>query len=96
MTNEKDHIQILKAIEESEKELLIGQERIIKGIDDNDKTHDKIVNNVKKLIEYNEIRWNNMQTWMLVINILGAVFGIILYWFSNYEEIRHGFSLWLK
>ncbi|MDI9354949.1 MAG: hypothetical protein QM532_01845 [Cyanobium sp. MAG06] len=56
MKEGQEHINILKAIEESERELIKGQDRIIKGIDDNDKTHEHIVNNVKKLIAYNEVR----------------------------------------
>ena len=93
---DKEQVAILDAIHETEKELLKSQARILKGIEDNDNTHDDIVKNVKKLTQYNQIRLDNIQTWVIIINVVGAVFGVLLYWLSNYKEIKEGFHLWLN
>ena len=64
-----------------------AQNRLLKGIEDNDETHVTIVAAVKKLMAANEIRLGNIQTWVIVINIFGAVFGVLLYILGSYDTI---------
>ncbi|MDI9325273.1 MAG: hypothetical protein QM526_00595 [Alphaproteobacteria bacterium] len=86
--------ELEKKIDTIEKKITQNEDslkRVIKGIQDNDETHAKIVDGVKKLISNNEIRLNNIQTWVILINVFGAIFGLFLYWLGNYEDIAEGF-----